>query len=280
MSVIARVAGTGQPGISGDGGPAAGARLGAPAGVAMTGDGGFLIADFAAHMVRRVSAAGVITTVAGAGRPGNSGDGGPATAARLNSPEGIAPTPDGGFLIADMGNHVIRKVSAAGVITTVAGTGVRGYAGDGGPATGARLNAPVGVAVTRDGGFLIGDFGNHVVRKVSASGVITTVAGTGAPGSSGDGGPATQARLATPAGVAVTGDDGFLVSDNAAHVVRMVSAAGVISTVAGTGAAGNSGDGGPATAAQLNNPNWVAAGSGGRFLIADFGNHVVRAAGP
>ena len=274
--VITRVAGTGAPGNSGDDGPATDAELNGPVGVAVTADGGFLIADFGNNVVRKVSSAGVITRVAGTGAPGNSGDDGPATDAELNGPVGVAVTADGGFLIADFGNNVVRKVSSAGVITRVAGTGAPGNSGDDGPATDAELNGPVGVAVTADGGFLIADFGNNVVRKVSSAGVITRVAGTGAPGNSGDDGPATDAELNGPVGVAVTADGGFLIADFGNNVVRKVSSAGVITRVAGTGTAGNSGDDGPATDAELNEPAEVAVTADGGFLIADRINNVVR----
>ena len=274
--VITRVAGTGTPGNTGDDGLATDARLNRPAEVAVTADGGFLIADAGNSEVRKVSAAGVITRVAGTGTPGNTGDDGPATDAQLNGPLGVAVTADGGFLIADAGNSEVRKVSAAGVITRVAGTGTPGNTGDDGPATDAQLNTPVEVAVTADGGFLIADGGNHEVRKVSAAGVITRVAGTGTSGNTGDDGPATDAQLNTPDGVAVTADGGFLIADAGNHVVRKVSAAGVITRVAGTGAPGNTGDDGPATDAQLNGPVRVAVTADGGFLIADFGNSEVR----
>ena len=276
MGVITRVAGTGTAGNSGDDGPATAAQLNDPQGVAVAADGGFLIADAGNSVVRKVSAAGVITRVAGTGTAGNSGDDGPATAAQLNSPTGGAVTADGGFLITDTQNNVVRKVSAAGVITRVAGTGTAGDAGDDGPATAAQLGLPVGVAVTADGGFLIADTGNNVVRKVSAAGVITRVAGTGTAGDAGDDGPALAAQLNNPVGVAVTADGGFLIADTGNNVVRKVSAAGVITRVAGTGTAGNAGDDGPATAAQLNLPGGVAETADGGFLIADTGNNVVR----
>jgi trimeric autotransporter adhesin len=276
MGVITRVAGTGTPGNSGDDGPATDARLNAPDSVAVTADGGFLIADAGNSVVRKGSAAGVITRVAGTGGVGNTGDDGPATDAEVNEPFGVAVTADGGFLIAEVLNNVVRKVSAAGVITRVAGTGTPGNSGDDGPATDARLNEPVGVAVTADGGFLIADAGNNVVRKVSAAGVITRVAGTGTAGNSGDDGPATDAQLNEPVGVAVTADGGFLIAEVGNNVVRKVSAAGVITRVAGTGTPGNSGDDGPATEAQLNEPGGVAVTGDGGFLIADAGNTVVR----
>jgi hypothetical protein len=219
---------------------------------------------------------GLITRAAGTGAPGNTGDDGPATGAQLNEPVGVAATTGGAFLIADAGNHEVRKVSAAGVITRVAGTGVPGNTGDDGPATGAQLNRPFGVAVTPDGGFLIADTFNNMVRQVSAAGVITRVAGTGAPGNTGDDGPAADAQLHQPTEVAVTSDGGFLIADSGNNVVRKVSAAGAITRVAGTGLPGNTGDDGPATDAQLHEPAGIAATPDGRFLIADVLNNEVR----
>jgi hypothetical protein len=218
----------------------------------------------------------VITRVAGTGTAGNSGDDGPATDAQLNGISGVAVTADGGFLISDFVSGVVRKVSSTGVITRVAGTGKGGNSGDDGPAIDAELSLQSGVAVTADGGFLIADTGNHVVRKVSSTGLITRVAGTGTAGNSGDDGPATGAELSGPMGVAVTADGGFLIADQGSHVVRKVSSTGLITRVAGTRTAGNSGDDGPAAGAELNGPSWVAVTADGGFLIADSGNHVVR----
>jgi NHL repeat len=279
--VITRVAGTGTDGNSGDDGPATEAELSGPIGVAVTADGGFLIADSGNYVVRKVSSAGVITRVAGTGTPGNSGDDGPATEAELSGPLGVAVTADGGFLITDPPSYVVRKVSSAGVITRVAGTGTEGYSGDDGPATEAELSGPYGVAVTADGGFLIVDTGvgslgasNHMVRKVSSAGVITRVAGTGTDGNSGDDGPATEAELSGPIGVAVTPDGGFLITDIRSCEVRKVSSADVITRVAGTGTPGNSGDDGPATEAELSYPYAVSVTPDGGFLITD--SNVVR----
>jgi hypothetical protein len=275
MGLITRIAGTGAAGNTGDDGPATDAQLNEPVGVVVTSDGGFLITDALNHEVRKMSA-GVITRVAGTGAAGNSGDDGPATGAQLNRPFGVTATPDGGFLIADSGNSVVRKVSAAGVITRVAGTGSPGNTGDDGPATDAQLHEPTGVAVTPDGGFLIADTLNNVVRQVSAAGVITRVAGIGAPGNTGDDGPATDAQLNTPFGVAATPNGGFLIADTFNNVVRQVSAAGVITRVAGTGAPGNAGDDGPATEAQLHEPAGIAVTADGGFLMADVLNNEVR----
>ncbi|MBV8220886.1 MAG: SMP-30/gluconolactonase/LRE family protein [Solirubrobacterales bacterium] len=273
---ITRVAGTGTAGDTGDDGPATDAQLNGPAGIAVTADGGFLIANVASSVVRKVSADGTIARVAGTGTSGNSGDDGPATDAELSEPAGLAVTADGGFLITDPGAHVVRKVSAGGTITRVAGTGTSGDTGDDGPATDAQLGAPIGIAVTRDGGFLVADAGTQVVRKVSAAGTITRVAGTGTTGNTGDDGPATDAELSTPGGIAVTADGGFIFADFNNNEVRQVSAAGTITRVSGTGTAGNSGDDGPATDAELTNPVWPALTSDGSLLITDFGNHEVR----
>ena len=201
----------------------------------------------------------IITRVAGTGVAGDTGDNGPATEAQLNTPTGLEVIPGGGFLFSDSGNNVVRHVSPEGVITRVAGTGAAGDTGDGGPATQAQLNAPGAMTALPGGGFLFSDLGNNVVRQVSRDGVITRVAGTGAGGDTGDGGPATRAELNRPSGVAVLPGGGFLVADNGNNVVRQVSRDGVITRVAGTGAAGDTGDGGPATEAQLNGPGvWGA----------------------
>jgi hypothetical protein len=284
-AVITRVAGTyGGPGDTGDGGPATEATLNSPTGLEVIPGGGFLISDNGNNVVRQVSRDGVITRVAGIyGVPGDTGDGGPATEAKLNTPAGVAVIPGGGFLVADLGNNVVRRVSPEGVITRVAGTyGAPGDTGDGGPATEAKLNTPAGVAVIPGGGFLFADLGNNVVRQVSRDGVITRVAGTyGAPGDTGDGGPATEAKLNSPGAMTALPGGGFLISDNGNNVVRRVSPEGVITRVAGTyGAPGDTGDGGPATEAKLNSPAGVAVIPGGGFLISDQGNNVVRQVSP
>jgi hypothetical protein len=267
---ISTIAGSNPFGdFSGDGGPASAAALNNPSGVAVMPDGGYLIADTSNDRVRRVFPDGTINTVAGTGRIGFSGDGGPATAADLQAPLGVAALPGGGFLIADAAAARVRRVSATGIITTVAGTGTRGFSGDGGPATAAQIYDPNGLAVLPDGGFLIAD-GDYVVRRVSPGGTITTVAGTGTPGFSGDGGPATAAQLNNPYAVAVAPDGGFLIADEGNRRIRRVSPTGIITTVAGTGVQGSAGDGGAATAAQLNYPTGIATTPDGGFLIADW----------
>ena len=278
--VITTVAGTGTPGFSGDGGPGTNARLNRPTGVALDGGGNMLIADGENKRIRRLAAGtGVITTVVGNGVQGFSGDGGPGTSASLVYPSEVAVDGGGNMLIADPGNHRIRRLAAGtGVISTVAGNGVQGFSGDGGPGTSASLAYPRGVAVDGGGNVLIADHYNHRIRRLAAgTGVITTVAGTGVPGFSGDGGPGTSASLVYPTGVAVDGGGNVLIADRANNRIRRLAAGtGVISTVAGNGVQGFSGDGGPGTSASFNNPLAVAVDSGGNVLIADYLNHRIR----
>ena len=278
--VISTVAGDGRPGYSGDGGAATGRRLHWPRGVALDGAGNLYIADLGNHCIRKVDAAGVITTVAGDGpRRGFGGDGGPAVAARLNAPTGVAPDGLGNLYISDHFNNRIRKVDAAGVITTVAGDGRRGAGGDGGPAVEAQLDRPTGVAVDGAGNLYIADADNNRIRKVDAAGVITTVAGDGIPwipGYSGDGGAAVAAQLNYPAGVALDAAGNLYIADRLNQRIRKVDAGDVITTVAGTGTFGYSGDGGAAVAAQLRSPWGVAVDAAGNLYIADTLNHRIR----
>ncbi len=278
------VAGTGVPGYSGDGGPATEARITQPQGVAVLPAGGFLIAESSGGRVRRVSPDGTITTVAGGDTPGYSGDGGPATEARLLGPEDAAPMPDGSFVIADTFNNRIRRVFPNGTITTIAGTGTPGYSGDGGHPTLAQINRPEGIAVTPGGSILIADGLNHRIRSISPNtGVITTIAGTGTPGYSGDGGPASAAELFIPEKITATRDGGYVIADTCNHALRKVSRQGNITTIAGTGLAGYSGDGGPAPAARLYAPQGGVAilGSEDRgYFVSDTANHVVRRVSP
>jgi sugar lactone lactonase YvrE len=274
--VISTVAGTGVAGSAGDGGPATAAQLNAPFSVARDRNGNLYVADNNNNRVTRVDSSGVSTTVAGTGAPGFSGDGGPATASQLNGPSGVAVDAAGALVIGDTGNHRVRRVDSAGVITTVAGTGAYGFSGDGGPATAAKLSLIYGVAVDTAGGILISDSGNHRVRRVSADGVISAFAGAGVAGSGGDGGPARSAQLRSPAGMAVDGAGEVFIADFGAHRVRKVDRNGVISTIAGSGLQGFSGDGGSALAAALDTPAGVAVGSGGAVYVADSGNSRVR----
>ncbi len=263
------------PSYGGDGGPATLAYLNYPLGLAVDQHGDLFIADFGNNRVREVSAAtGIITTVAGNGTAGFSGDGGAATKAELNRPEGLAVDSHGNLFIGDAGNCRIREVSAAtGIITTVAGSSTCGYGGDGGPATSAVLaNHLPGLAVDQNGDLFIADYYNNRVREVAAAtGTITTIAGNGSAGYTGDNGPATQAELANPGGVALTPGGDLLISDSNNYVVRQVNlATGIITTVAGNGSFGHRGDGGPATSASLSATEGVATDQSGDFFIADW----------
>ena len=277
--VVSTVAGTGAQGYGGDGGPATAAALNFVHSAAPLGDGSLLLADTQNNRIRKISPAGTITTVAGTGSAGFTGDGGPATSARINNPRGVVGLADGGFLIPDTNNHRVRRVWPDGTITTVAGTGVQGFSGDGGPATAAQLSAPFGVAPTADGGFLVVDVGNQRIRKVSAAGTITTVAGTGVAGYAGDGGPATAALINNPHNLVVQPDGSFLIADASNERVRLVAVDGTISTLTGTGVRGFSGDGGPAAAAQISVPKAVGLTAAGDVLIADEQNNRIRFVG-
>jgi hypothetical protein len=218
-------------GWCGDGGPATRALASEPSSLAVMPDGSFVFSDAYNRAVRRVRD-GVIDRIAGRGAPGERGRL-PALRAAISYGTDLAAASDGSLLIADGANNWVRRVSPDGGIATVAGTGARGFAGDGGPATGARLSLPSAVAALPDGGFLIADTWNRRVRRVSADGVITTVAGDGREGLTGDGGPATAATLSSPEDVDSLPDGGFLIVDGAG-ALRRVSAGGVITTVLAT----------------------------------------------
>ncbi|MDQ6783085.1 MAG: hypothetical protein M3063_06530 [Actinomycetota bacterium] len=281
--IITTVAGTtGTAGFSGDGGAATSAQLTSPQGLAFDQAGNLYIADSGNSTVRKVTAAsGTITTVAGNGNFGYSGDGGAATAATLEAPYGVAVDQAGNVYIADQFANVIRKVtSATGIITTVVGDpgGASGFGGDGGSAASALLASPQDVVVDGAGNLYIDDSGNQRVRKVTAAtGNISTVAGNGTTGFSGDGGPAVSAALNNPGGLVLDGAGDIFISDTGNQRIRKVTAStGIINTVAGNGSAGFSGDGGPATVAQLNNPEGVTLDSSGNLYLADTFNHVIR----
>ena len=263
-------------GLAGDGGTALAARLNQPEGMAVAADGTVLIADARNHRVRKVAPNGIITTVVGTDE-GFAGDGGPAVDALLDTPTDVAFAADGGYYIADSFNDRVRRVAPNGTITTVAGIG-QGLAGDGGPATLARLDTPRELAVLADGALLVVDAGNHRIRRVAANGTIVTVAGT-STGFSGDGGPAVAAQLNNPRGVTPTADGGFLIADAGNHRVRKVNSAGIITTVGG-GIAGFDGDGGFATGARLSGPSDVVELPNGGFVVADTANNRIRRVTP
>jgi RHS repeat-associated protein len=279
--IVTTVAGTGVLGFSGDGGPATAAQLAANVGTVAVGpDGSSYIADYYNHRIRRVGPDGIITTVAGIGTQGFSGDGGQATAAQLAFPVGVAVGPDRSLYIVDFGNNRIRRVGTDGIITTVAGNGARGFSGDGGPATAASLFDPFAVAAGPDGSIFIPDPVTYRIRRIGPDGIITTVAGNGAPGFSGDGGPATAASIFGTFGVAVGPDGSVYIPDTTDYRVRRVAPDGIITTVAGSGASGFSGDGGPATAAKMSRPYSVAVGPDGSLYIGCFDDYRIRRVGP
>ena len=276
---LTTIAGTGVPGDSGDGGPATSAQVNSPAGMAVDASGNVYISESTGNRVRKIGPERTIQTVAGTGVAGYSGDGGPAAAAQINTPNGVSLDAAGALYIADTNNYVIRKVAPNGTITSVAGNGKLGYGGDGGPAGGGQLAFPYGVATGTAGNLYIADTWNSRIRKVDTGGTLSTYAGNGTAWW-GDGGPATSALLYSPWGVAVDGGGNVYIGDSLNNRVRKVSTDGVISTVAGTGAARYSGDGGPATEASLNAPDGVAVDAEDNLLIADSDNSLVRKVTP
>ena len=343
--VITTVAGNGIAGYSGDGGRATGASLKYPSGVAVDNQGNIFIADRDNHRIRRVDIYGTITTFAGNGTQGFFGNGGPASSASLSIPEGVVVGSSGDIYIADSGNHCVRRVDTAGIISGVVNSiAYSGYSGDGGPASDARLVFPVGITLDGAGDMFIADSADHRVRRVgsggdglitgatnetittvagngtyafygegvpaigasihqlmglssdsegniyfvdgwdyrvrgvdSPSGIITTIAGNGIEGFRGDGGPATAASIRTANGVAVDSDKNVIIADSTNARIRRVSAAsGVITTIAGNGTYGFSGDEGPASDASFRNPQQPAIDADGNLYIADKENFRVR----
>ena len=275
--VITTVAGNGTAGFSGDGGPATEAALNTPHGVAVDGTGNLYIADSSNHRIRRVDPSGVITTVAGTGQPGATGQGGPATEAPIKHPKALVADPAGVLYFTDTGNNRVCRIDlAAGTITTVAGRIQRGFEGDGGPALRAKLDTPSGLWRAPDGSLLIADSDNHRIRKVDPAGNISTVAGTGVAGSAGDGGPASAATFNDPRAVIGDAAGNLYVGEELGHRVRRIDAGGTVTTLAGTGSPGFSGDGGPASAAQFDHVRGLAFDPAGNLWVADVFNNRLR----
>ncbi|MBI4325065.1 MAG: VCBS repeat-containing protein [Chloroflexi bacterium] len=278
--IITTFAGTGERGFSGDGDPAISARLNYPFAVAVASSGTVYVADTYNRRIRRITPDGVITTVAGNGETGEGGEGGPAVQARLNFPTALAVDAAQNIYVADYNNHKVRRVGTDGIIVTVAGTGTAGYSGDGSLASAAQLNSPFGVALDAAGNILVGDMQNQRVRRVGIDGTITTIAGTGEAGFSGDGGPAGSAVFNWPRGLTVDQAGNVYVCDNLNHVVRRISAAGVVTSVAGKPWSKYPGEGGLATQAPLGGPTSVAVDAGGNVHVTDIGYHIVRRISP
>ena len=311
--VISTVAGTYS---LGDGGPATAAMLEFPNSIALDKDGSIYVAETYSNRIRRITAAGIISTFAlvravdikldgqgnlyavdgvnsvariakdgvvkpfAGGTTGFGGDGGAATAARLSSPKGIAVDAAGNVYISDTENHRIRKVTTDGIIKTIAGTSLLGFSGDGKPAVGAQLNSPVGIASDGPGNLYVADQSNYRVRKISVTGIISTIAGDGSPGNTGNGGAATMARINSVAGMNIDANGNVYFTDTGVSTVRMVTPGGLIRLVAGNGTYGGNGDGGPAASAQLANPTGVAIDASNSVYIADKDNHRIRKVDP
>lgn len=276
---LTAIAGTGVQGFSGDGGPATAALLDSPQGVAVDAHNHLYIADTHNNRVRELDlGTGVITTIAGSSA-GFSGDGGTAASAQLRLPTALAVDAGGNLYVADTGNHRVRRINvAAGTIATVAGDGRQGFSGDGGPAIAASIDSPAGLAIDAAGYLVIADTHNQRLRSVdAASGVIRTVAGTGSAGYAGDSGAAASARLALPHGLSIDAAGNIYIADTANQRIRRIDATtGAITTVAGSGTQGFSGDDGAATAASLDSPRATAVTPGGLLAVTDTANRRVR----
>ncbi len=277
---MTRFAGTGESGFSGDGGKATEATLKLPAGLAFDKNGNLYIADRNNHRVRKVDTRGNITTIAGNGVAGFSGDGGEATKAQINLPSGVVVDEDGNVFISDRSNQRIRVVNNKGLISTYAGNGIDGFKGDSGPATQAQLSKPFGIALDKKGNLYIADRGSNRVRKVSPQGIITTVAGDGGFFFMGDNGPAYRASIAGPTGVVVDDKGTLYIADRNNNRVRSVDAQGMIRTVAGTGHQDYNGDAEVARDTNLHLPFGVTLDNEGNLLIIDRSHYRIRRVDP
>ncbi len=276
---ISTFAGNGHQGGAGDGGPATAAQVDNPFGVVRGPDGAIWFCEYTGQRIRRVAPDGTISTRAGSSRKGYTGDGGPALEATFNLPHEIRFDAAGSYYIADMSNHVIRKVDGkTGIISTYAGTGQAGYAGDGGAATQAQLKQPHSIQFGPEGDLYICDIGNHVIRKVDhQTGIISTYAGTGQPGPTPDGAPLNGTPLKGPRSLDFDREGNlWLALREGNQVLKLDTKAGIWHLAAGTGKKGFSGNGGPAKEATLNGPKGIAIDGEGNVWLADTESHTVR----
>ena len=276
--IITTIAGTGTQGYNGDGMSATAAELYRPAGITFDHSGNLYFCDAYNNRVRKIDTAGIITTIAGNGTTAYNGDNILADSAAINDPHCVALDADGNLYVTDWGNHRIRKVNIAGTITTIAGTGVAGNTGDNGPADIAEINTPYGIVLDDTGNIYFTDDFEEVVRKINTSGIITTFAGGGL--ALGDNGPADSANLNGPAFLAIDWSNNIYIAEIDNQRIRKITAAtDIITTIAGNGILGLSGDNGPATSAELATPTGVAIDATGNLYIADFGNDLIRRVG-
>lgn len=276
---ISTFAGTGTAGGSGDGGPAKAAQIDNPFGVVRGPDGAIWFCEYTGQRIRRVAADGTISTIAGTGKKGYSGDGGPAIQATFNLPHELRFDARGDLFVVDMTNHVVRKIDMkTKVITTFAGTGVAGYSGDGGHASQAQFKQPHSIQFGPDGSLYVCDIGNNVIRRIDMqTGVISTFAGTGKPGPTPDGAPITGTPLKGPRSIDFDKEGNlWLVTREGNQVFKFDLKAGIIRHVAGTGAKGFGGNGGPAKLATLSGPKGVSIDAEGNAWLADTESHSVR----
>jgi uncharacterized protein (TIGR03437 family) len=274
--VISTIAGTGVPGDTGNGGPAASATLFAPWGLGLDTNANVYFTEAYTNYVRKVSASGTITNIAGTGSGGSAGDNGPAVLAQVNGPRSVATDPAGNIYFVEDGSSRLRKISPSGIITTIAGTGTPGFSGDEGPAASAQLNHPANLVIDGAGNIYIADFDNQRVRKITTDGKIHTIVGDGNANSSGDGGPANKAEVNVPVSLAVDGKGNLYIGEHEGRRVRKMTPDGIINTVAGNGTFGFSGDGGAATSASITWPYGLAVDASGNLFIADLVNNRIR----
>lgn len=276
MGNISTIAGNGTGGYNGDNIFAITAQLNEPIGITFDKLGNLYIVDKDENRIRKVDHAGIITTIAGTGTFGYSGDNGAATIAELDGPYDVKINNSGNVLIADRLNSRIRKIDNGGIITTIVGNGVHGYSGDGGPAIAAEIGSPRGIAVDNLGNIYMVDWFNSTIRKINSAGTITTIAGDETDGYAGDGGLATAATLDGPSGIAVDAWGNIYFSDKNNHVIRKIDNSGIITTIAGIGTSGFSGDNGPAISAELYRPGKLTIDPLGNIYFADERNNRVR----
>lgn len=277
---VVSVAGTGDKAAGGDGGLATQAAVGEPYGVEIGPDGALYICDIANHLIRRVDrSSGIISTVAGNGQKGYSGDGGDARQARLNEPYEVRFDRQGNMIFVEMKNAVVRRVDAqTGIITTLAGTGEEGFSGDGGPATQAKLKQPHSIALDAEGHLYICDIGNHRIRRVDAvTGIISTFAGTGGREATPDGAPLAGTPLNGPRALDFDGKQSLVLALREGNALYRIDLhAGTLHHLAGTGKSGYTGDGGDAKLAQLSGPKGVTISPSGDIYFADTESHTIR----